>query len=62
MNTTNQESANDASIEFNVRSVELLLETAKSEYDNKHNRTSIIDSKTNISLSIISAFFSPLCN
>lgn len=43
--------------EFNKQTVEILLSTAKSEYDNEHNRTSIIDSKTNISLPIISAFF-----
>ena len=45
------------STEFNEQTVGLLLETAKAEYDNEHNRTSIIDSKTNISLPLISAFF-----
>lgn len=42
---------------FDENSVSLLLSTAKSEYDNEHNRTSVIDSKTNISLPIITAFF-----
>lgn len=42
---------------FNAESVNLLLDTAKSEYENEHNRTSIIDSKTNIALPIISAYF-----
>ena len=56
METAVQEVIND-NTEFNKETVELLLETAKAEYDNEHNRTSIIDSKTNISLPIISAFF-----
>lgn len=43
--------------DFNENSVSLLLNTAKAEYDNEHNRTSVIDSKTNISLPIITAFF-----
>lgn len=47
----------DNSTDFNEQSVGLLLDTAKAEYDNEHNRTTIIDSKTNISLPIISAFF-----
>lgn len=42
---------------FNDEAVELLLSTAKSEYENEHNRTSIIDSKTSIALPIISAYF-----
>lgn len=42
---------------FNKESVDLLLCTAKAEYDNEHSRSSIIDTKTNISLPIISAFF-----
>lgn len=41
---------------FNKESVTLLLDTAKSSYDDEHNRTQIIDSKANISLPIISAF------
>lgn len=53
MDTTKQE----PDTIFNERTVDLLLSTAKSEYENEHNRTSIIDSKTNISLPIISAFF-----
>ena len=47
----------ESSIPFNEHSVEILLTTAKAEYDNEHNRTSIIDSKTNISLPIMTAFF-----
>jgi len=42
---------------FNSDSVNLLLETAKSEYESEHNRTSVIDSKAGISLPIISAYF-----
>ncbi len=42
---------------FNDESVELLLSTAKSEYENEHNRISVIDSKTSIALPIISAYF-----
>lgn len=42
---------------FKKDSVNLLLATAKAEYDNEHNRSSIIDTKTNISLPIISTFF-----
>ncbi len=42
--------------EFILDSVELLLETAKSEYENEHNRTTIIDTKIGISLPIISAY------
>ena len=30
--------------EFELESVELLLETSKSEYENEHNRTTVIDS------------------
>ncbi len=41
---------------YNNDSVKLLLETSKSEYDNEHNRTTIIDSKTGIALPIISAY------
>lgn len=41
---------------FDNNSVKLLLETSKSEYDNEHNRTTIIDSKTSIALPIISAY------
>ena len=57
MDIESKEPANDASCSFKDESVELLLKTSKSEYENEHNRTSIIDSKTNISLPIISAFF-----
>lgn len=57
MDMTTNETANGTPTEFNEQAVELLLETSKAEYDNEHNRTSIIDSKTNISLPIISAFF-----
>lgn len=42
---------------FKLESVELLLETAKSEYESEHNRTTIIDTKIGISLPIISAYF-----
>lgn len=42
---------------FNEQSVELLLSTAKDEYNNEQNRTSIIDTKANIALPIISTFF-----
>ncbi len=41
---------------YDNNSVKLLLETSKSEYDNEHNRTTIIDSKTSIALPIISAY------
>ena len=56
MDQTNKKVIEEASTEFNEESVSLLLETAKAEYNNEHNRTSIIDSKTNISLPIISTF------
>lgn len=39
------------------QTVEVLLSTAKSEYENEHNRTSVIDSKTSIALPIVSAYF-----
>lgn len=42
---------------FNMDSVNLLVSTAKSEYESEHNRTSIIDSKAGISLPIVSAYF-----
>ena len=51
MSSDNQEN------EFEIDSVELLLETAKSEYDSEHNRSTIIDTKTGISLPIIAAYF-----
>ena len=51
MSNKNQETA------FKLDSVELLLETAKSEYESEHNRTTIIDTKIGISLPIISAYF-----
>ncbi len=44
---------------------EIILETARMEYQNEHNRTSIIDSKTNIILSftaIIFVAFIPMIN
>ncbi len=47
----------ETEIAFKSESVELLLDTAKHEYDNEHNRTSVIDSKTSIALPIISAYF-----
>lgn len=43
-------------VKFNIDTVKVLLDTAKSEYDNEHNRTSVIDSKTSIALPIISAY------
>ena len=43
--------------EFKSESVEILLETAKTEYDSEHNRTTIIDTKIGISLPIITAYF-----
>lgn len=42
---------------FNADAIKLLLDTAKSEYESEHNRTTIIDSKISISLPIISAYF-----
>lgn len=57
MDTQNTESPKDSSTEFNIQTVNLLLDTAKAEYDKEHSRTCTIDSKTNISLPIISAFF-----
>lgn len=36
---------------------EVILETARIEYQNEHNRTSIIDSKTNIILSFTAVIF-----
>ena len=43
-------------IQFNGKSVELLMNVAESEYGNEHNRTSIIDNKTSIVLPIVSAY------
>lgn len=43
--------------QFNQDSITLLLHTAKEEYNNEHNRTSIIDSKSGIAFPIISAYF-----
>ena len=43
--------------QFDDLTVEVLLSTAKSEYENEHNRTSVIDSKTSIALPIVSAYF-----
>lgn len=43
--------------QLNRESVGLLLSTAKSEYENERNRTSVIDSKTGIALPITSAYF-----
>ena len=48
---------NEEKEKFDNESVELLLSTAKCEYENEHNRTSIIDSKTSIALPIVSAYF-----
>lgn len=42
---------------FNLEAVKLLYETTKTEYENEHSRTSIIDSKTSISLPIIATYF-----
>ena len=42
---------------FDLAAVKLLYETTKSEYENEHSRTSIIDSKTSISLPIIATYF-----
>jgi hypothetical protein len=36
---------------------EILLATAKSEYNNEHNRTTILDSKTNIVLTFSALLF-----
>lgn len=41
---------------FNKDSVRLLLEAAREAYNNEQNRISVIDTKTNISLPIISAY------
>lgn len=43
--------------EFKIDSVELLLKTAKSEYESEHNRTTVIDTKIGISLPIIATYF-----
>lgn len=42
---------------YNKDSIELLLCTAKDEYENENSRTSVIDTKTSITLPIISAYF-----
>ena len=42
--------------DFNADSVNLLLTTSMASYSEEHNRTQIIDSKSNISLPIVSAF------
>lgn len=44
-------------LKYNATTVKLLLDTAKSEYNNEHNRTTVIDSKTSIALPIVSAYF-----
>ncbi len=44
-------------IPFDGNSISLLLDVAKHEYENEHNRTSVIDTKTSIALPIISAYF-----
>ena len=49
-------------IPFNDDSISLLLDVAKHEYDNEHNRTSVIDTKTSIALPIISAYFLALAS
>lgn len=36
---------------------QILLEIAKSEYENEKNRTSIIDSKANITITLLSVLF-----
>ena len=51
MSNENQET------EFDIDTVETLLETAKSEYDNEHSRTTVIDTKIGISLPIVAAYF-----
>lgn len=51
MSNENQET------EFDINTVETLLETAKSEYDNEHSRTTVIDTKIGISLPIVAAYF-----
>lgn len=43
-------------VKYNNDTVKVLLDTAKSEYSNEHNRTSVIDSKTSIALPIISTY------
>ena len=42
---------------FDERSIDVLLNTAKTEYDNENSRVSVIYSKTGISLPIIAAYF-----
>ena len=49
--------ATEVKEQLDDQSVEVLLSTAKSEYENEHNRTYVIDSKTSIALPIISAYF-----
>lgn len=46
----------DNKTNFNSDSVNLLLTTSMDSYNEEHNRTQIIDSKSNISLPIVSAF------
>ncbi len=41
----------------NLECGEILMELAKSEYENEHKRTRIIDTKTNISLVTVTAYF-----
>lgn len=48
--------------EFNEASVKVLLDSSKHEYDSEHNRITVIDSKTGVSLPIISAYFLALAN
>ena len=49
--------ATEVKEQLDDQAVEVLLSTAKSEYENEHNRTSVIDSKTSIALPIVSAYF-----
>lgn len=50
-------SAVEQNLNYNIDSINLLLDTSISEYNNEHNRTSILDSKVSIALPIISAYF-----
>ncbi|MCH5200581.1 MAG: hypothetical protein J1F60_06430 [Oscillospiraceae bacterium] len=51
-----------SNLEYNDEAIKLLLDTAISEYNNEHNRTSVIDSKVSISLPIVSAYFLSLAS
>lgn len=51
------DSAKEMRADTGFQSGEILLEIAKSEYQNEHSRTSVIDSKVGITLPIIATYF-----